>query len=240
LNQDTAGQTPYVDHVPAVTDGFGAVEFADNPEPRVPCVLLLDTSGSMQGGPISELNAGVKAFKEELMSDALAAKRVEIVIVTFGDPPAVRQEFVGAESFEPPFLQAGGGTAMGAAIETGLRLLEARKHSYKDNGIAYYRPWVFLITDGSPTDSVANASQLVRTGEAGRSFSFYGVGAGPSVDYGQLNRICPLERPAAKLEGLRFRELFSWLSKSMSSVSRSAPGTSAALPAPTGWISAAT
>lgn len=237
---ETGTQTPYVEDLPAVTDGFGAVEFADNPEPRVPCLLLLDTSGSMGGTPITELNRGVQTFKDELMSDPLAAKRVEVAIVTFGSAPAVIQDFVGAVAFDPPNLVAGGGTGMGAAIEEALRRVESRKETYKANGIGYFRPWIFLITDGSPTDSVANATRLVHTGEANRAFSFYGVGCGNSVDFGQLNAICPPERQAVKLQGLQFRELFSWLSKSMSSVSRSAPGTAAALPPPTGWMSAET
>lgn len=240
MHEDPAVQTPYVEHVPAVTDGFGAIEFAENPEPRVPCLLLLDTSGSMSGQPIAELNSGIRQFKEELMTDSLAAKRVEVAIITFGSTPEVVLDFTGAQSFQPPRLEASGATAMGAAIEEGLRRLEARKQIYKQNGLAYFRPWVFLITDGSPTDSVYQAATNVRSGEARKSFSFYGVGAGPSVDFNQLNAICPLERPSVKLDGLRFRELFSWLSKSMSTVSRSAPGTSVALPAPTGWISAPT
>ena len=240
MNQDSGLQTPYVEHLPAVTDGFAAIEFAENPEPRVPCMLLLDTSASMNGSPISELNAGMRVFKEELMADPLAAKRVEVAIVTFGSTPIVIQDFVGAQTFEPPYLQADGMTSMGAAIEEGLRLLDARKRLYNGNGVAYYRPWIFLITDGSPTDSVSEASRLVHSGEARKAFSFYGVGAGPNVDFSKLNGICPPDRAAVKLNGLRFRELFSWLSKSMGSVSRSAPGTSAALPAPTGWITAAT
>ena len=233
-------QTPYVEQTPAVTDGFAAVEFAENPEPRVPCLLLLDTSGSMNGSPISELNMGVQTFKDELMSDGLAAKRVEVAIISFGSTPDVVQDFVGAEAFHPPQLRAEGATAMGAAIEEGLRRLETRKRMYQQNGLSYYRPWLFLITDGAPTDSVSNAAQLVRAGEARKSFSFYGVGAGANADFNLLNTICPPERPAVKLNGLRFRELFSWLSKSMGSVSRSAPGTTAALPAPTGWITAGT
>lgn len=226
--------------MPAVTEGFGAIEFAENPEPRVPCLLLLDTSGSMNGGPIQELNSGIHTFKDELMTDSLAAKRVEVAIVTFGSTPSIVQDFVGAQLFQPPQLRAEGATAMGAAIEEGLRRLEQRKRMYQENGLAYYRPWIFLITDGAPTDDVSNAANLIREGEARKAFSFYGVGAGPSVDFIGLNAICPVERPAVKLSGLRFRELFSWLSKSMSSVSRSAPGTSVALPAPTGWITAAT
>jgi uncharacterized protein with von Willebrand factor type A (vWA) domain len=41
---------------------FDASEFVDNPEPRCPCLLLLDTSASMAGRRINELNAGLETF----------------------------------------------------------------------------------------------------------------------------------------------------------------------------------
>src|SRR5262245_34994624 len=87
---------------------FPDPEFVDNPDPRCPCVLLLDTSGSMSEArmvsqalspvqkllqelpgprslhPIDELNDGLVVFKRGLMSDELAVKRVELAIVTFG------------------------------------------------------------------------------------------------------------------------------------------------------------
>ena len=43
-----------------------AVEFAENPEPRCPCILLLDTSGSMKGEPLDALNEGLRTFQQEL------------------------------------------------------------------------------------------------------------------------------------------------------------------------------
>ena len=63
---------------------FSDVTFVDNPEPRCPCVLLLDTSSSMSGARINQLNAGLKQFQKELAADAMASKRVEIAIITFG------------------------------------------------------------------------------------------------------------------------------------------------------------
>jgi uncharacterized protein with von Willebrand factor type A (vWA) domain len=48
---------------------FEHPELVANPEPRCACLLLLDTSGSMHGPPITELNAGLVAFKNELMAD---------------------------------------------------------------------------------------------------------------------------------------------------------------------------
>jgi uncharacterized protein YegL len=88
---------------------FTFSEFTDNPEPRCACLLLLDTSGSMGGAPIRELNAGLQAFKEELSQDALAMKRVEIAIVTFG-PVRVQSDFQTVDSWQPPHLTASGDT----------------------------------------------------------------------------------------------------------------------------------
>ena len=209
---------------------FGNTEFADNPENRCPVLLLLDTSGSMQGHPIKELNEGLQLFRDELFADSLAAKRVEVSIVTFG-PVKVESDFTGIQYFQAPMLAATGDTPMGAAIEQGLELLQRRKDSYKANGIAHYRPWIFPITDGGPTDSVVRATQMVKEGEEKKKFLFYAVG----VDNANMENLKAISvRDPVKLKGLRFRDLFQWLSASLATVSRSRPDEAVALTSPTG------
>jgi uncharacterized protein YegL len=212
-----------------------AVEFAENPEPRCPCVLLLDTSGSMNGAAIEALNEGLQVFKEELNRDNLAKKRVEVAIVTFNFEVNVAQEFVTADAFEPPTLVAQGLTHMGSAIHLGLDMIEARKAQYRANGVNYYRPWVFMITDGEPQGEldtiVEQAAQRIKDDEANKRVAFFAVG----VEDANIERLSQIVvRNPLKLKGLNFQEMFIWLSASMQRVSQSKPDDQVALPPP-GW-----
>lgn len=218
---------------------FIDVEFMENPEPRCPCVLLLDVSYSMQGEPIAKLNDAVELFSRQLLEDQLASKRVEIAIITFGGEVTPIQEFVSPKNFLPPFFAANGATPMAEAIVKGAKLLEARKAEYRKAGVSYFRPWMFIITDGEPTDEGTRywpeAIEIIHSGERNKHLQFFGVAVN-DANQTKLDKLCPPNRPSLKLKGLSFNELFSWLSSSLRSVSSATPGSSQVLlPSPNSW-----
>lgn len=219
------------DLVPNLED---TLEFEDNPDQRTPCVLLLDTSYSMSDEPIAELNQGLKVFKQELMEDSLARRRVEVSVLTFGGQVDLVQDFVTAERFNPPTLHASGGTPMGEAIDRALDRVAMRKTLYARAGIPKTLPWVFLITDGAPTDDWQRAAERVHRNSETEEMAFFAVGVRGAV-MSILKQIAAPGRPPVKLAGLQFRELFAWLSQSLRQVSRSAAGTQVALPPPKDW-----
>ena len=212
-----------------------AIEFAENPEPRCPCVLLLDTSASMQGAPISALNQGLQTFRDDLIKDPLASQRVEVAVITFDSNVTITQEFVTADQFEPPTMTAQGLTCMGSGINTALDSLQARRTQYRENGIAYYRPWVFMITDGEPQgeseNAIGQAMQRIKEDEANKRVAFFTVG----VENANMSRLSQIAvRTPIKLRGLNFTEMFLWLSASMSVVSQAKIDEQKLLP-PVGW-----
>jgi len=212
------------------------IEFVDNPEPRCAVTLVLDVSGSMAGQPITELNAGLQEFERAIKADPLAALRVEVAMVTFGGVVS-SIDFVNADQFHSPELTAGGDTPMGQAVQQALTMLRERKDTYKRNGIDYYRPWLFLITDGAPTDSWQAIAEQARQEEDRKGVSVYAIGV-EGADMQTLTQFSSKRQPL-KLKGLSFRELFQWLSKSLGAVALSKPGEQAPLPA-VGWTQADT
>lgn len=213
------------------------VEFAENPDPRCPCVLLLDVSASMKGEPIAALNEGLKAFQRDVAQDVVAARRVEIAVVTFASDVTTVQDFVTVDQFAPPELVAGGQTHLGTGIEAALDVLERRKTTYRHGGVAYYRPWVFLITDGAPTGeseaAVDAARQRLLAEQAAHKLAFFAVGT-EHANFQTLQTFTSPDRPPLQLKGLQFVDLFVWLSRSQQAIAQSRPGEQVALP-PAGW-----
>jgi uncharacterized protein YegL len=222
-----------------------------NPNQRTPCVLVVDSSGSMSMPTpsnltrIEELNRGLKAFEEALKSSDVASTRVQVAIVCVGGaaPEAdLMMDFTDAHDFEAFDFIAGGFTPLGRGLELALNLVEQQKTAYKSHGVNYTRPWILVISDGEPTD---NSGKLVRGTQAWRTIAsqcreaelarhctIYPICVG-GADSATLQEISTT--PIRLVDQTKFLELFVWLSNSMEAISRSAPGDTVQLPSTSPW-----
>lgn len=187
-------------------------------EHHVACVLLLDTSGSMaRNGAIKKLNEGVRKFKEQTLMDELAQKSIDIAIVEFNTETNIVQEFIPLAQLNPPELTAGGSTALGKGLEFAIELVEQRKLKYKEIGIPYYRPWIFIISDGEPTDDYIPVAERARELAENNKFICWAVGV-PGYSKNALQKITD---HLFELTDINFPTIFKWLSNSLVKISNS-------------------
>jgi uncharacterized protein YegL len=197
-------------------------DLAINRQERCPVVLALDVSSSM-ADCIGELNAALVQFKNDLIEDQLASLRIEIAIVTFDDKAHLLQDFVNITDFHPRTLTVSGTTAMGSAMDLALKTIEARKTLYRSSGIRYFRPWIWLMSDGAPNDAGWEAAaDRVKAAQAAKKVQVYGVGIGAAADLATLARFATAEPPVRVQPGM-FRNMFAWLSTSLQMQSNSTP-----------------
>jgi uncharacterized protein YegL len=205
----------------------GSADLIENPTPRVPVSLCLDTSTSMAGDKVRELVQGVNLFYDALNEDDDAHDAAEVSIVEFNSGARLLQDFASVERLQPisAFLPSGL-THMGEGVNLALDTLEKRKAMYSGSGVLYYQPWLVLMTDGQPNGDRAElerAVQRVATMADQRKLVIFPIGIGADADMDVLARFSP-NRPPLRLRDLKFKDFFEWLSKSVSRVSRSTPG----------------
>ena len=190
-------------------------------EPHLACCLLVDVSGSMaQNGKIDQLNSALAQFREQVCTDSLSAKRVEVSVISFGTTVKVETPYVNVSNFAAPILKAGGMTSMGEGIRFALESVHKRCHEYHEMGIECYKPFIMMITDGIPTDDVSGARALIDAREQSGSYghlrfhAFAVEGADTDMLYTLTNRVMAVKNN-------NFASAFNWASKTMQTISNS-------------------
>lgn len=201
-------------------------ELTDNSNARLPICLALDTSGSMDGDKLNELNAAVRWFFNEVRKDEMAAMTAEIATVSFGGEVRQLTEISGIERQQVPSLTASGGTPIGEAVMKCLDLLDQAKREYKELGVDYFQPWLVLMTDGTPTDDIAKAVERCQQEIRNKKLTVIPIAIGSDADIPTLARFSKPGFPPLRLGSTFLKEFFAWLAKSIQQTSLSNPGDS--------------
>lgn len=199
--------------------GIPDIQMADNPSERLPLAIVLDGSGSMSGAAIDALNAGLKALEEELKNDPVARLRVQLCLIRIGgnDEVELVTDWTDAINFTAPTIAANGTTPLGKGVEFAAIKIEDQKQKYKAAGVKYKRPWLYLITDGEPTDSGwQQAATACKQAAAAKKVVVFAVLTGAA----KAETMKQFTDTVMNLQGIKFKELFVWLSASASAGSK--------------------
>jgi uncharacterized protein YegL len=190
---------------------------------RLPVYLVLDCSGSMTGEPIEACRQGVKALLADLRNDPQALETAHLAVITFGSSAQQLVPLTDLCEFQEPLLQASGSTALGAALgvlETCLEN-EVRKSSKEHKGD--FKPLVFLMTDGQPTDQWEETAGRIKSKGIG---TIVACAAGPSADSAMLMKLTECVVQLSNLQPDQLKAFFRWVSASvrMTSLKIGQPG----------------
>ncbi len=195
---------------------------------RLPVYLLLDTSGSMSGEPIEAVRQGIKALLSDLMSEPTARETVYLSVITFSSSAQQIVPLTELMSFQEPSLDANGSTAFGDALKVleqcmDREVVKATSTTQKGD----WKPLVFIMTDGQPTDSWESVADHIKQKKLGNVIA---CAAGPGADENMLKKVTELVVKLNSLQPEALKAFFKWVSDSIKTTSQSVAQVAADTP----------
>ncbi|TGO03118.1 tellerium resistance protein TerY [Candidatus Thiomargarita nelsonii] len=179
---------------------------------RLPVYLLLDCSSSMKGQPIEQVKQGLRALLDDLSAEPMAIETVYLSVITFHNTAQQMIPLTELMEFKAPQIQANGATALGAALRLLMDCLEkeVRKNTQEQKGD--WKPLVFLMTDGMPTDAWENAADELKKQNIANLIAF---AAGSNALVANLKRMTETVLKSEELSPGALKAFFQWMSQSI-------------------------
>lgn len=201
---------------------------------RLPVYLLLDCSGSMMGEPIEAVRQGVKALLSELRGDPQALETAYLSVITFDSQARQVVPLTELMSFKEPEINAGGATALGGALNVLIDCVNSEVRKSTETQKGDWRPLVFILTDGSPTDieTFREAAQRIKGMKAANVIA---CAAGSNANTSYLKEITESVLMMNTLSAGDMAQFFAWVSGSVKMSSKTLdakPGAPIELPPP--------
>ena len=184
---------------------------------RLPVYILADVSGSMQGTPIESVKSGIRQLHRDLMSDPQSIESAYLGVITFAESAQQVVPLTEVAQFVPPDLAAGGQTNLGDALRLLLDSFDHEVLRTTPDRKGDWRPLVFLLTDGAPTDTdwPAYAQQLRER----RPANIIAVACGDQADTTALTQITEIVIQMRDMSPDAFRAFFKFVSASVKQTS---------------------
>jgi len=202
---------------------------------RVLVMVLLDISGSMSSHA-PELYRALARLIQELKNDSIAIKSAELAVVGFGNERAetLREFATVRDLLDAPQVHCDGGTPFGLGLRRALQMLSDRQTELMSRGVPQYKPLVFILSDGCPTDHYAPEALKFAKAAEQHGYNVFALGYGDAADTKVLGSLTPHVFKATS--SFSFADWFKWISRSVARVSRSSESDEIEIEVPPGVI----
>lgn len=180
---------------------------------KLPVYLLLDTSGSMFGEPMEAVKNGMQMLLSSLRQDPYALETVHLGVITFDNSAKQLSPLTELSAFQMPSLKAGGQTSMGEALELLCERVDAEVAKTTPEKKGDWKPLVFMMTDGAPTDDIAKGIEEMKKRKFGMVVA---CAAGKDANVPLLRKITESVVRLDNLENESIKAFFKWVSASVS------------------------
>ena len=184
---------------------------------RLPVYLLLDTSGSMMGEPIAAVETGVQTLVGALRQDPYALETAYLSVITFDSNAKQIVPLTELTAFQMPSIQASGLTALGDALKLLANKIDNEVAKTTTDTKGDWKPLVFLMTDGGPTDDWKKGLDEFRKRKTGMVVA---CAAGQSADIKVLKQITECVVQLDTADSSTIKAFFKWVSASVSTGSQ--------------------
>lgn len=180
---------------------------------KLPVYLLLDTSGSMYGEPLEAVKTGLETLVHTLQQDPYALETAHLSVITFASEARQAVPLTEITAFQPPNLEARGQTSMGAALELLAKCVDEEVTKTTANKKGDWKPLVFLMSDGAPTDNLDNGLAAIKDRKFGMIVA---CAAGANANVPVLKLITEDVVRLDSMDSDSIKAFFKWVSASVS------------------------
>lgn len=184
---------------------------------RLPVYLVIDVSGSMHGEPIEAVRNGMQMLLSTLRTDPYALETAYLSVIVFDAKARQVVPLTELISFQPPTIEPGSTTSLGDALKVTKECIEREVQKTTADAKGDWKPLVFIMTDGQPTDDWQNGLKEFRKVKPGMVIA---CAAGPQAEPAVLKQITEIVVSLDTADSSSIGAFFKWVSASISTSSK--------------------